>query len=65
MFKGYATTNRSHSCGYYSLGEVIPIEKDQASMCYKMVKNDGSTCIVPPSCIYNIVERNDQHDKIN
>lgn len=54
MFKGYATTNRSHKLGYYKKGEIIPIEKDLSSANYRMIKPDGSTCIVPKSFLYNI-----------
>lgn len=63
MFKGYATTNRSHPFGYYIKGERIPIQKDLASTCYRMVKPDGSTCIVPPIYIYNITEGNEDNEK--
>lgn len=56
MFKGYATAKKTHSIGYYFKGEVIPVEKDLASTCYRMVKPDGTTCIVPPAFITNIME---------
>ena len=56
MFKGYATATRSHSFGYYKLGEIIPIQKYPADSWYRMVKPDGSNCIVPAYCIKNIIE---------
>ena len=60
MFKGYATTLRTNTVGYYVKGEVIPIEKELANTCYRMVKPDGTNCLVPPSFITNIIERKDK-----